>query len=374
MSVVLIVVNSAWNVANFRAGLVKGIVDAGYTVVAAAPEDEHVSRLKSLGCGYIPLPMEGMGKRVDRDLMLMFRLWVLMRREKPSVVLTFTIKPNIYATIVASVFNIPVINNIAGLGTLFTARSRLTIFVERLFKFALKRSRLVFFQNEDDMAHFIQKGLVPSKATFRLPGSGVNVDRFTPGPNIARDEVSDFKFLLVGRVLWEKGIGEYVEAARLLREEYPAVQFQVLGFLDVENPGAVPREIFDEWVGSGDIKYLGSCADVRPHLHSADCIVLPSYYREGVPKSLLEAAACCRPIITTNSVGCADAVVHMKTGLLCEPRSVESLVGEMRRMMRFTTAKRIMMGKAGRKRVEAEFDERIVVNHYIEAISGITLR
>jgi len=226
----------------------------------------------------------------------------------------------------------------------------------------------VFFQNEEDRAEFVRADLVEEVKTQRVPGSGVDVDRFQPRSREA--DGNGFAFLLVARLLWDKGVGEFVEAARLIQAEYPTVQFRLLGFLDVKNPSAVSRTQVENWNNEGVVKYLGAVDDVRGIYAEADCMVLPSY-REGVPRILLEAASMGLPIITTDAVGCRDAVEDGVTGFLCRPKDSMDLADKMRRMLLLPPGQRRRMGEAGRKKMIREFDEGIVIARYLQAIRDI---
>ena len=366
---VLISINTAWNLVNFRAGLIRALINAGHDVVAVAPPDAYVERVRALGCRFVPLPMDNKGTNPIRDLLLLIRFIRLMRRERPDVYLGYTVKPNVYGSIAANLCGISVINNIAGLGSVFVRNDWLTRLVRRLYALALSRSATVFFQNEDDRAQFIEGGLVNRKITDRLPGSGVDLSRFevAPMPSAA----APIRFLLIARMLWEKGVGEYVETARQLRRLGLNAEFCLLGFLDVQNPAAISREQMDQWCAEGVITYLGETDDVRPHIAAATCIVLPSYYREGVPRSLIEAAAMGRPIITTDAVGCREMVDDGVNGYLCKPRDALDLAAKMEKMIALSPEARAQMGGFGRQKVERGFDEKIVIKKYFEAIAEI---
>ncbi len=288
------------------------------------------------------------------------------------MLLTYTPKVNIYVSVAARFLGIPVIANVSGLGRAFTAGGWLEVVVRRLYWFTLQTPRVVFFQNEEDRTEFVRAGLVEKEKTQRLPGSGVDVDRFQPTDRNSGDK--EFAFLLVARLLWDKGVGEYVEAARLLRTEYPDVRFRLLGFLDVKNPSAISRDHVEEWGKEGLIEYLGEVEDVRGVYAEANCMVLPSYYREGVPRTLLEGASMGIPIITADSVGCRDTVEDGKTGFLCRPRDSRDLANKMRRMLSLPEEERRRLGQAGREKIIREFDERIVINKYLEVIGEIVRR
>lgn len=364
---VVIALNTAWNLVNFRAGLIRALVAAGYEVVAVAPSDSYAPRLAALGCRFVPLPMDNQGTHPGRDLLLLLRFYKLLAREKPAVYLGYTVKPNVYGSLAAHALGIPVINNIAGLGSVFIKESRLTRLVRGLYRLALSRSAKVFFQNEDDRAMFVGAKLVRTAVTDRLPGSGIDLARFS---RAALPNQPTLRFLLIARMLWDKGIGEYVEAARLLKARGANVEVCLLGFLDVQNPAAIARTQMDEWVKEGSVRYLGVSDTVADELAHADCVVLPSY-REGVPRTLLEAAAMGRPIITTDAIGCREVVNHGVNGYLVEPRNAADLAAKMEQMIALTPAARSEMGRQSRAKVEREFDEQIVIEKYLEAIATV---
>ena len=378
---ILFAVNSVWNLVNFRAGLIRALVQAGYEVVAVAPPDEHVPRLAAFGCRYIEMPMDNRGTHPVRDALLLLRLIRALRAERPAAMLGYTVKPNIYGSIACHLLGIPTINNISGLGAVFISRGWVTQVVQFLYRQALARSAQVFFQNKDDEALFLSRGLAPKGRTGLLPGSGVDLVRFAPAVgegDSRRDAVQHparpFRFLLIARMLWDKGVGEYVEAARVLRQAHPqiemAVEFALLGFLDVKNPAAISRDQMNAWVEEGVVKYLGSTDDPRPFIADADCVVLPSY-REGTPRSLLEAAAMARPIITTDVEGCREVVDDGINGLLCQVRSGEDLAKKMSQMLNLQVEERDRMGRAGRAKMERQFDEQIVIDRYLSVLERV---
>jgi len=374
MTKLVISSNTAWSLFNFRAGLIRALVAEGYEVIAVAPYDEYAPRLASLGCRYVPLQMDNKGTHPGKDFLLLFRYWMLLKKERPAAYLGFTVKPNVYGSLAARPLGIPVINNIAGLGVVFIKDSLLTKIVKALYRLALSGSFRIFFQNEDDRQLFVQSGLVKIEKTDRLPGSGVDLSLYVPKEQavslVVVNEKNNrpFRFLLAARMLWDKGVGVYVEAARLLKQRYPQVEFCLLGFMDVKNPAAISREQMSEWVDEGAIRYLGVTDDMKAALAEADCVVLPSYYREGVPRTLLEAAAMACPIITTDAVGCRDVVDDGVNGFLVRPRDSNDLAEKMVRMIDMSRESRLLMGEAGRKIIEMEFDEKFVIARYLDVI------
>ena len=365
---ILISLNTAWNLLNFRAGLIDGLIRSGYEVVAVAPKDEYVVKLELLGCRFVHLEMDNQGTHPIRDLLLLWRYFRLLKNEKPDLCLFYTVKPNVYGSLASRLCGIPFINNVSGLGAVFIQGGWLRRFVSALYRLAFRNSNRVFFQNRDDLGLFLENKLVKVVLTDVLPGSGINLHRFTPTDDADRKSFnSAFRFLLIARMLKDKGVVEFVNAAQLLKESGVKAEFCLLGFLDVQNPAAISSEQMKEWTDQGFVKYLGVSDDVREHIASADCIVLPSY-REGTPRTLLEAAAMGKPIITTNVVGCKEVVEHGVNGFLCEVKNAQDLALKIKEMLLLSDDQRRLMGENGRLKMEKEFDEKIVIQKYLQAI------
>jgi glycosyltransferase involved in cell wall biosynthesis len=363
---VLISINASWNIINFRKGLIAALRDRGYRVVVAAPEDDHSEEVRALGVHYIPMSMDKQGLSPAQDLLLLTRYYRILNASKPDLFLGFTPKPNIYGSIACHLLGIPVINNVSGLGTAFIKEGWLARLLTFMYSVAFRRSRTIFFQNPDDLELFLGLGVVQGHQARLLPGSGVDLTHFRSSPS--PQQAGGFRFLLVARLLWDKGIGEYIEAARLLRDEAPEVRCQLLGFADAENRTAIDRAQVQKWVEEGVVDYLGHAADVRPFITAADCIVLPSY-REGLPRVLLEAAAMAKPLIATDVPGCRHLVQDGRNGFLCTVRDSNSLAEAMLKMARLPADERQRMGAFARSNVEEEFDERIVIDRYLLAVT-----
>jgi glycosyltransferase involved in cell wall biosynthesis len=335
----------------------------------AAPADKFVGELQRAGARFVDLPMDHQGANPALDAMLFMRFLGLLWKERPDAFLGYTIKPNVYGGIAARVLRIPAINNVAGLGTLFIKDSWQTRVAEVLYRVGLSRARRVFFQNPDDPALFLKRGLIDARSIELLPGSGIDTEYFRPLPGQLPSD-RPFTFLLSARLVWDKGIGEFIQAARILRAEGVAAEFQLLGFLGVPNRTAVPSADVEAWEREGLIRYLGEAHDVRPHIAAADCVVLPSY-REGMPRSLLEAASMGKPVITSDAVGCRSAIEDRVTGFMCRVRDAEDLAAKMREMVDLEPDERKSLGEAGRRKMIGEFDERIVVDKYLGVLAQI---
>ena len=359
--------NSAWNVYNFRKCIILKLINAGFEVVVVSPFDEYASKLCKFGCKYVNVSIDNSGVNIINDLYLIFQYLKIFFKIKPNAVLSYTAKPNIYGSIAASVYSIPVVNNVSGLGTAFIRGGVLGGVVSFLYKISLVKSKCVFFQNSDDRDLFLRKNLVTEGRVDILPGSGIDL-KYYKVLNI--DNGADFIFLLVSRLIWDKGVQEYVDAARLIRKNSPNIRFQILGFLDVDNKTAISKFNVDNWVQEGVVEYLGCADDVRPFMQKSNCIVLPSY-REGMPKTLLEAAAMGKPIITTDVEGCRDVVDNKVNGYLCNARDAYDLAKKIEIMLKMDPKDIKKMGLKGRDKMEKEFDEKIVIDKYMSVVDKI---
>lgn len=361
--------NTSWYLYNFRKNTFIRLIQEGNKVYAIAPKDDYSERLQELGAIFIDININSSGVNPIQELNTLFSFYRIYKNLSLDVVLNFTPKNNVYSTISAKFRGVPVINNIAGLGVTFIKDDFKSKVMMALYRISQKFAYLVFFQNEDDRTFFINNNLVNIDKTDRLPGSGVDLSRFVvaEAPN---DQV--VRFLLIARMLYDKGIGHYVEAARILKNKYGSnVEFRLLGFLGVDNPSAVTQDEMNSWVSEGVVTYLGTSDSVETEIAFADCIVLPSYYREGVPKTLLEAGAMGKPIVTTDNVGCRETVDDGINGYLCVPRSTDSLVASLENVYSLEHDERVSMGEASRRKVEQYFDEKIVIDKYISAISKV---
>lgn len=357
--------NYAWTIYNFRMPLIRRLKKEGYRVVVLTQFDGYeiyvgreVDVVKPLF-----LSRKGVNPSVDfLSFVDLLRNYLIIR---PDCVLLFSIKPVIYGSAAAKLFRVPVIPMITGLGTAFISESWVTKVVKRLYRFALSSASIVFFQNIDDKRLFLESRLVSPDVCRMSPGSGVDVARFALTD--VKDS-TDMTFLLIARMLWDKGIAEFIAAARIVRERYSHAHFQLLGPLGVENRTAISEAQVQAWCDEGIIEYLGETDDVSAFIAEAGCVVLPSY-REGTPRVLLEASAMGRPIITTDVPGCREVVEDGVTGLLCRSRDSIDLSAKMEQMLLFSHQDRQVMGLKGRQRIEEQFHHDIVNDLYVDAIS-----
>lgn len=359
---ILIYSNTAWSIFNFRRNLIRTLLAAGHDVIAIAPPDEYVQKITDLGCRYIALPMDNRGTSIWRDLRLLFRIRKHLKQTRADIAFTFTIKCNIYTSFAASFLPTAVVPNVSGLGAAFEKSGWLNRLVLHLYRFAFRRTKTVFFQNRDDMKLFRNRKLVTAKQAHLLPGSGVDLSYFAPATLPNQNTVT---FLLPARLLWDKGIAEFAAAAKSIKAKYPGTKFQLLGFLEPEGRCAIPSKTIEQWVHEGTLDYLGATGDIRPFFARADCIVLPSYYREGTPRTLLEAASMARPIITTDMPGCRDTIIDQQTGFLCQPKNSADLAQKMATMIELGQGGRKKLGQSGRRLMSQNFSEKIVLDAYL---------
>lgn len=236
-----------------------------------------------------------------------------------------------------------------------------------LYKLAFRFPRKVFFQNPDDLTLFLNKNLISAKSADLIPGSGIDLSHFTP-TEFKRNDT--FTFLLISRLITDKGIMEYVEAVRKLKSKGVAARFQILGAKDPEHARGIKLSVIDEWIKTGTIEYLGTSDDVRHFINQADCVVLPSY-REGTPRTLLEAAGSSKPIVATDVPGCYHVVEDNYNGLLCKLKNADDLALKMEQMLALDNTTLKKFGENGRKKIEFEFDEKIVITKYLQEISQL---
>ena len=362
---VLIFGNSGLVVFGMRGELIQKLVEDGYNVITSFPsgilgEGEALS--KEYGCTYVETSIDRRGTNIFRDAVLLKDYLKLLKEKKPDVVLTYTVKCSIYGGIACSLMKIPYIVNITGLGKGLAEGGLKQKLLVMLYKLAVKSSECVFFQNRSDRQFFVDHGIRYAKDDL-LPGSGVNLEKYMPIPYPEDEKIV---FTYIARVMKTKGIDEFLEAAKTMKQEHPNTEFHVCGFYEDDY-----KEIIENAEKMGIIKYHGQVSDVRPYEAISHCIVLPTYHPEGISNVLLEAAACARPLITTNRPGCAEVVDDGVNGYLIREKDSQDLIQKMRRFMELPWVERKDMGLASRAKVEKEFDRIIVVQKYMEELKNI---
>ena len=367
---IVIIENNIIAVNTIREKLIRTLMEKGYAVsILTSGKQQEIDTTKEKGFNIIEV-----GSSTDNPLDIMrylSKIFIAIKKNKADVCLTFTIRPAIWGNIITRLLNIPTITNITGIGPLFTRNNISYRGARTLYKIALKKTKKVFFQNYDDLNIFINKGLVCPNIAERVPGSGIDYEYYCPHQKIIKD--GKFKFIFISRLVKDKGIIEYVDAARILKKEYPDTEFNVLGPVWSQNlkDNTVTNFEIEQWQKEGIINYLGVAEDVRNVIAEADCVVLPSY-REGLSNVLLEASSMEKPCVTCNTTGCKEIVEDGITGYLCKIKDPHDLASKMKSMLLLPEDKRIEMGKKARQKVIKEFDKKIVINAYLKAIEQVS--
>ncbi len=367
--------NTAWNVYS-RKRLLSALSGAGWNLITLAAEDSFSDKIRTeLTLPFIPLPMESDSTSIIQDGRLFLRFFFLYRKYRPAVVLHINNKPNIFGTLAANMLGIPSISNITGLGIVAEKSGIMKRLVYTLYLHAFSSKKAhVFFQNNDDREFFLDNRLVAPEKTTVIPGSGVNTERFAPsGRDFSPPEGTCF--LYNGRLLVSKGIEDFIEAAREVKKVYSRSRFIILGEHDTDNPIFITNSILDKAVEQGTVIYRGTVDNVIPEVDKADCVVLPSRYREGVPRALLEAAAMGKPLIAADSVGTREPVVDGKNGFLVPPSDVDALKDAMIRFIGLSHEEKKRFGTESRRIAVEHFADSLVIVQYastIEALTGIS--
>ncbi|NQX88250.1 MAG: glycosyltransferase family 4 protein [Halioglobus sp.] len=368
MKTVTLSANTSWYLFNFRASTIRRLIRDGYHVVCLSPFDNYSDKLvHQLGAKWLPLPMDNMGNNPAKDLSLVFRLWRYYQRLQPVAALHFTIKNNIYGTWAAKLARVPAVNNISGLGTAFIRSGMVLAIVRLLYKSSQPLAFRVFCQNQEDFSQLVNSRLVARGRLELLPGSGVDLVRFHP--SLRREQIGPLRFLYAGRMLRDKGINELIDAVNAINANGLQCKLWLCGFSDVENVSSISQRTLACWSKTPGIEWLGPSDSIEEIYSQVDCVVLPSY-REGMPKSLLEAGAMGLPVITTNVPGCRSVVEDGVNGLLCEARNSSALRQAMQRMLEMTREERQNMGKEGRLLIARKYDEQRVVEATIDAVAA----
>jgi len=367
---VAIVANTSWYVYNFRRNLIKLLQAKGYEVHVIAPVDDYTDKLVQLGVKHYPIDLSQRGVNPFRELISCVRLFRLFRAIRPDLVLTFTVKCNLYTGICRRFVKFQQIANISGLGEAFDKKGLVNYIVSLLYKFALSKSKRVFFQNEEDRQAIIKHGLLPECLCKCIPGSGVDLNAFRPALSFARSNPR--KFLMLGRLVPKKGFDLFMKAAEQVHLKYKhRAEFWIMG---IEDKSRKESKALLEQILSlqkrGIVKYLAPRDNVVSVLHSIDVVVLPSKYHEGVPRTLLEAMACGKPIITTNWKGCRDTVDHGVNGYLIRVGDCQVLERCIIELIHAPHKQLEKMGIASRKKAEEQFDERDVLRAYMNEIDN----
>lgn len=364
---ILIVSNTSWTIFNFRKEIVVSLLQRGFEVTALCRDDGYRLHLADLGCNFIDLNFNSSSLNPIDDLRLFLRLLNIYRKNSPDVILHYTIKPVIYGSMAGFFVKGRIINNIAGLGSLFIQNNWKTKLVMLLYRISQSSVDIVFFQNDEDKSLFLNQRIVKINQVRKINGSGVDLQRFNRFDNLSNSK--GFTFLFSGRLLKEKGIYDFIEAAKALKPKYPLVKFEVVGIVGFDNPSSIPFNEVQQWHNDGIIEFLGRSDEVEKILLNCDCLVSPSYYREGVPRTLIEAAAMKVPVVAYNSIGTKDIISDGVNGYLVNSQDVSGLIQKMEKMISLSNSERRTLGENGRKIAEEKFDVESIIQSYLGEIN-----
>lgn len=370
---IAIVSNTTFNIYNFRLGLVKFLLEKQYEVVIISPPDEYVESVKQeTKATYIPLlSLSRKGYNPFSDLNLLKELYGIYRREKIGLAISYTIKPNIYSALAGYMSGTKTIVNLTGLGFVFLKNNLGNKIAKHIYKFSLRFAHIIVFQNKTDKLYFETNRLCHPDKTTLINGSGINLQNYQPA--IVNKVNAPFQFLFVGRLLFDKGIREFIAACSRLHQENNTIQFHMVGGMDEGNPSAIQPEEMRTWQAENpNLIYHGVQFDVKPFINACDVVVLPSY-REGIPRVLLEAMAMAKPFVTTKVPGCEDVTLEGVNGYLAEAKSSDSLFEQMKRIFNLSAEERKQLGLSGRKRAEEKYDEKMIVEDYLKLILRLSV-
>lgn len=368
---IALVANTTWNIHNFRLNVIRRLLAAGHEVIVIAPVDEYISyQEKFREVRHIPIHrLRRDSINPVRDVQLLTELVGVYRRYKPDLVVHYTVKPNIYGGIAARLAGIPSIAVVTGLGYAFIHNGIVKNTTRYLYKLASRFHKRVVFENNDDKQLFIDQNLIKAEKGVSVMGCGVDTTYFNPEAGKNGTE-SGTVFTFIGRLLYDKGIREFIEAAHLVKQRAPEAKFWIVGELDRDNPSSIKRQDLVQWVKDQTVEYHGATHDVRPFLQKTHCLVLPSY-REGMSRVIMEAMAMERPVITTDTAGCREAVDHNKSGYIIPVKDSDALAGAMMDFIDLSPERRQAMGLAGRSKAVKMFDDKHVANQVYEIIAGV---
>lgn len=367
---IVIVANTTWNIYNFRLNIIRKLIAEGHDVIVMAPVDKFVAYTETLReVNHIPIQhLDRDSVNPIRDLQLLFEFIRLYRKHKPDLILHYTVKPNIYGGLAARLLRIPSVAVITGLGYSLIHEGWINVVTRMLYKLALPFHRKVIFENEDDKALFENEKLVSPAKCVSIKGCGVDTSYFSPNGVMSETDVLTFSF--IGRLLYDKGVREFIRAAHLVKKQHNNIQFWLIGEIDKENPSSIRNDDLMKWVRDPDIHYHGATDSIRRYIEQSDCIVLPSY-REGMPRVIMEAMSMARPVITTDTAGCRETVDAGVNGYLVPVRDAEALAGAMHDFIGMSSAERQRMGQAGREKVLNEFDDKIIADQLYTMLMSI---
>lgn len=364
---ILVVANTTWNIYNFRLNIIRKLLDEGFEVIVMAPVDKFIFYTEKMPqVHHIPLHhLYRDSVNPIQDMRLFFELLKVYRKYKPDLILHYTVKPNIWGGFAARLLRIPSVAVVTGLGYSLIHEGWINFITSLLYKFSLPLHRKVIFENKDDKKLFEKEGLVSPGKSMAIKGCGVDTSFFSTNGDGRREDVITFSF--IGRLLYDKGVEEFINAAQIVKNKTQNIQFWLIGEIDKENPSSIRNEDLMKWIRDPNIHYHGATENIRKFIEQSDCIVLPSY-REGMPKVIMESMSMERPVITTDTAGCRETVDEKINGYLVPVRDSSALATAMLKFIDLSKEDKMKMGKAGRIKVLKEFDDRIIADNLYAAI------
>lgn len=357
--------NTSWSMYNFRLGVMKKFLSLGYEVYTVAPWDNFTEKIEQEGIRVVTIKnLKRSETNPIREFKLLREYISVYKALQPDIIFHFTIKPNIYGTLAARYCNIACISVTTGLGNAFSKKGVIFLAAKYLYKISSSYSKETWFLNENDRDLFVKSNVLPLSKTFILPGEGVDTSRFPATQYPLKEE--PVEFLLIARMLYDKGVGYFVEASKILKAKGYNISSVLVGDIDKDNPQNIGADQLAKWDAEGAVSYKGGTQNVKPFIENSHCMVLPSFYKEGLPRILLEAACMERPIITAVNPGCVDILDDGVNGFLCQPRDAADLADKMEKFIKLSYLEKINMGKAGRKKVLLKFDENIIIDIYLQ--------
>lgn len=367
-NIILISSNSAWNLLNFRINLIKNLLNRKYKIIILIPSNDRYSDLlKSIGCEVYTINFNSRKKSLLEAILLFFKYFYFFYKINPKYYLSFTIKPNLIGTLSSIIFNVKVINNITGLGSVFIQNNLIIkLLVLICYKIIFLKSYVVFFQNKKDLNYFVKNSIINKKKAILIPGSGINISLYDYNLPVEKKE-KNFQFLFFGRIISEKGIIDLVEAIKIINKKISNISFLLIGDTD-ENDKKYKQ--ISQYINnsSGLFTYKKHSDNIAKYIKNSDCVILPSH-REGMPRSLLEAASYGVPIIASDVPGCNDIIINKKTGLLFKAKDPSDIVDKLIYFINMTHKEKIILSKNARNKIEKEFDESIVIKSYNKYIN-----
>jgi len=362
--------NTSWSLFNFRKNLIKSLVEKGYNVTLISSKDKYIQELEKISVNIKILDFETRGVNLFKELFLISNIINLYKEIKPDLIFHFTIKPVIYGSIVSRFMNISTVNNITGLGRVFEKKNIFRFLIILLYKFSQKKVKNIFFQNINDQKFFLEKKIIHISKTTILPGSGVDLNFYNTNYYPAENET--INFLFASRLIIQKGLNEFLDAAKFFKLEFPNVNFLVCGKGEKEGKNILIEKLY-EFNQKKIIQYLGfnNSNELKKIIIKSHCVVLPTFYNEGTPKILLEAMSLKRPIITSNISGCIDLVQNNKNGYLCKIKDSLDLINNLKKFLLLKHSSKINFGLYSRQIVEKKYDEKIVINEYLNQINNL---